>query len=128
MRFLLTTGFICFCLAIFSQNNFGNQVEAVLKDTVNGFQTFQGKFIENPKMGWPYHSSRSDIEGTDDNRVGLFGGRSYYSARVINPNSNDSILTDKLLYVWIEKLNDVLGSNFIFKNNYSSAGIQSILH
>ena len=100
-------------------------MEAIIKDTVNRFKTFEGKLNENPKMGWPYHSSKSDIEGTYDNRVNLFSIRSFYSARVVNPNKGDSILTDKLLNVWLEKLTNVLGKGFSFDTATHPAGFKA---
>jgi hypothetical protein len=112
MKFLLIPAFVSIGLTSFSQSNFASQVEAILKDTINRFNSFQGKFNENPKMGWPYHSAKFDIEGTDDNRVELLGENGYYSARVLNPNKSDSVLTDKLLHVWLEKLTKVLGNKF----------------
>lgn len=115
MRYLLIPAFICIGPTSFSQTNFATQVEAIFRDTINSFKTFQGKFNENPKIGWPYHSAKSDIEGTDDNRVELFGENGYYSARVLNPNKSDSVLTDRLLHIWLEKLKNVVGTKFSFE-------------
>ena len=127
MKILLTICFGSVSLFVVAQDNFSKQIRAIVNDTSNKFKNVRGHYNPEPKIdfGIPYYSPKSDIDGTEINKIFYIEYNSYYHARVINSNSKDSVLTDSLLDVWIKKITSILGDNFTFGKASHPPGLKA---